>query len=140
MAECADARHALPTVARVLMWCVLLSGAILLLWFCMLAFAGEWVYRMHSQFIPVSREHFAFVHYGDWHSSRVPCSCSFSSLTWRSASCSGETGADRRTSGCTAICRRNGSRAPPVPGGPPVRVARWRGRTPPLGKTGRRGY
>ena len=64
MADVADARNALHAVARVLMWCVLLSGAILLLWFCMLAFAGEWVYRMHSQFIPVSREHFAFVHYG----------------------------------------------------------------------------
>jgi hypothetical protein len=64
MADVVDARHALHAVARVLMWCVLFSGAILLLWFCMLAFAGEWVYRMHSQFIPVSREHFAFVHYG----------------------------------------------------------------------------
>ncbi len=64
MADVVDARNALHAVARVLMWCVLLSGAILLLWFCMLAFAGEWVYRMHSQFIPLSREHFAFVHYG----------------------------------------------------------------------------
>ena len=64
MADSVDAQHALRTVARVLKWCVLLSGAILLLWFCMLAFAGEWVYRMHSQFIPVSREHVAFVHYG----------------------------------------------------------------------------
>jgi hypothetical protein len=64
MADVADARNALYAVARVLMWCVLLSGGILLLWFCMLAFAGEWVYRTHSQVVPVSREHFAFVHYG----------------------------------------------------------------------------
>ncbi len=64
MADVVDARHALRTVARVLMWCVLLSGAILLLWFGMLVFAGEWVYRMHAEVVPVSREHFAFVHYG----------------------------------------------------------------------------
>jgi hypothetical protein len=64
MADAADTRDALRTVARVLMWCILLSGAILVLWFGMLVLAGEWVYRMHAQFFPVSREHFAFLHYG----------------------------------------------------------------------------
>jgi hypothetical protein len=64
MADIVDEHLAFRTAARILIWCALLSAAVLLLWFGMLVFAGDWVYRVHSQFFPLTREHFAFVHYG----------------------------------------------------------------------------
>lgn len=55
---------ALRTVADVLLWCFILSVALLVLWFCIIVLAGGPVYRLHCLFFEISRRHFALVHYG----------------------------------------------------------------------------
>ena len=47
-----------------LMWCTILNGGLLIFSFLMLAFAGGWVYRMHSRWFPMSRDTFTVVVYG----------------------------------------------------------------------------
>jgi hypothetical protein len=40
------------------MWCTIINGALLVLSFLICAYAGEWVYRMHSRYFSISREAF----------------------------------------------------------------------------------
>ena len=46
------------TVRAFFMWCTIINGALLILSFLILAFAGGWVYRMQSKWFPISREAF----------------------------------------------------------------------------------
>ena len=45
------------------LWCMILNGGLLLLSFLICAFAGGWVYRMHSAWYPMPRETFNVVMY-----------------------------------------------------------------------------
>jgi len=40
------------------MWCTIINAALLALSFAICACAGDWVYRMHSKWFPISREAF----------------------------------------------------------------------------------
>ena len=44
-------------------WCVLIKFGLLLYWSLMLMFARNWVYRMHSRFLPVDVDRFNAIHY-----------------------------------------------------------------------------
>lgn len=46
-----------------LAWSAVLNMGILLWWLLFLTLAHDWVYKMHSKFVPVSREHFDAIHY-----------------------------------------------------------------------------
>ncbi len=39
-------------------WCTIINGGFLILSFLICARAGDWVYRMHSRWFPISREAF----------------------------------------------------------------------------------
>ena len=45
-------------VKTFLMWCTIINVLLLVLSFLICAFAGEWVYGMHSKWFPISREAF----------------------------------------------------------------------------------
>ncbi|MFH1968842.1 MAG: DUF6868 family protein [Verrucomicrobiota bacterium] len=40
------------------MWCTIMNGGLLILSSLILAFAGDWVFRMHGKWIPITREAF----------------------------------------------------------------------------------
>ena len=40
------------------MWCTIINAALLVLSFLISACAGDWVFRMHSKWYPISREAF----------------------------------------------------------------------------------
>jgi len=40
------------------LWCTILNGAVLIFAFLICALAGDWAYRMHSKWFPISREAF----------------------------------------------------------------------------------
>ena len=44
-------------------WCAILNSGLLLFSFMIIAFAGDWVYRMHSKWHDISRESFNVVVY-----------------------------------------------------------------------------
>ncbi len=46
-----------------LAWSAVLNMGILLWWFLFLTLANDWVFRMHSKFYKISREHFDTIHY-----------------------------------------------------------------------------
>ena len=48
----------IATLRAFFMWCTIINGALLALSFVILACAGDWVYRMHSKWFPISREAF----------------------------------------------------------------------------------
>jgi len=48
----------IQTVRQFFMWCAIVNGALLVLSFLVCACAGNWVYRMHSKWFPISREAF----------------------------------------------------------------------------------
>ena len=45
-------------VKTLLMWCTIINVLLLVLSFMVCAFAGDWVYGMHSKWFPISREAF----------------------------------------------------------------------------------
>jgi len=40
------------------MWCTIMNGALLIFSSLICACAGDWIYRMHSRWFPISREAF----------------------------------------------------------------------------------
>ena len=40
------------------MWCTIINVSLLVISFLFCAFAGDWVYSMHSKWFPISREAF----------------------------------------------------------------------------------
>jgi hypothetical protein len=54
----------LDTVLRLLGWCTLINWAFLLFWWGMIAFAGDFVYRVHGKWFKMSRDTFDAMHYG----------------------------------------------------------------------------
>ena len=53
----------IATVRAFFMWCTILNGGLLILSFLFCTFAGDWVYRMHSKWYPISRDAFNVVIY-----------------------------------------------------------------------------
>jgi len=53
----------ITTVRAFFMWCTIMNGALLVLSSLIFAFAGDWVYRAHSRWFPLSREAFNTVIY-----------------------------------------------------------------------------
>jgi len=45
------------------MWCTIINGALLVFSSLICAFAGDWIYRMHSRWFTLSREAFNTVIY-----------------------------------------------------------------------------
>lgn len=41
-----------------LMWCTIINGVLMILSFLICAFAGDWVYQMHSKWFTIPREAF----------------------------------------------------------------------------------
>jgi len=54
----------IATFRTFFMWCTITNAGLLVISFLMLAFAGDWAYRMQSRWFPVSRETFNVVIYG----------------------------------------------------------------------------
>ena len=48
---------------KVLGWCAVFNMGLLLWWFLFLAFAHDWVYRMHSKWYKIPEEKFDSIHY-----------------------------------------------------------------------------
>ena len=53
----------LDILRGVLGWCIVINIAMLLLWFLFLAFAHDWIYRMHSKWFKIPVETFNAIHY-----------------------------------------------------------------------------
>lgn len=53
----------IATVRAFFMWCTIVDAGLLVFSFLFLAFAGDWVYRMHGKWFPMSRETFNVVIY-----------------------------------------------------------------------------
>ncbi|MCF7958288.1 MAG: hypothetical protein K9M57_07570 [Phycisphaerae bacterium] len=45
------------------MWCFVINGGLLIFWVIMLLAAGDFIYRMHSQWFPMPRETFNVIMY-----------------------------------------------------------------------------
>jgi len=50
-------------VRNFLLWCTIINGALLIFSSLLCAFAGDWVYRVHSRWFALSREAFNTVIY-----------------------------------------------------------------------------
>ncbi len=53
----------IQTVRSFFMWCTIINGGLLLFSFLTCAYAKDWVYRMHGNWFPMSRETFDVVIY-----------------------------------------------------------------------------
>ncbi len=56
----------MPTLTRFFMWCVIINGGLLVFWtalFIAVPAVGEFAYRTHSRWFPMSRETFSVVMY-----------------------------------------------------------------------------
>jgi len=51
------------TIRAFFMWCTIMNGGLLLLSGIICAFAGDWVYRVQSRWVPVTRDTFNVVIY-----------------------------------------------------------------------------
>lgn len=51
------------TVRTFFMWCTIINGGLLILMSLILAFAGNWVFRVQERWFPISRETFIIVIY-----------------------------------------------------------------------------
>ena len=53
----------IPTLRTFLMWCTIINGGMLMYTFLCYAFAGDWIYRMHSKWFSISRPAFDIAMY-----------------------------------------------------------------------------
>ena len=53
----------IATLKSFLLWCAILNTGAFLLWALFLAFARDWVYRMHSKWHNISIKQFSAIHY-----------------------------------------------------------------------------
>ena len=53
----------LEEIRTMLAWTSLINLALLLYWFVMIAYANDWVYRVHTKWFKVSKEKFDEMHY-----------------------------------------------------------------------------
>ncbi len=50
-------------VQEVLGWCLLINVALLLIWFLLIVFAHDWMFRIHTRWFKLSNENFDAIHY-----------------------------------------------------------------------------
>ncbi len=55
--------NALRATSNILLWCFAMSMVLLLAWFGMFVFAGQFIYDVHSQFFNVTENELYVVHY-----------------------------------------------------------------------------
>jgi hypothetical protein len=48
----------ITTVRAFFMWCSIINAVLLIFSFLICAYAGDWIYKMHSRWFPISREAF----------------------------------------------------------------------------------
>ncbi len=53
----------LEQLRTLLGWNIVIHMGVLMWWAAFIVLAGDWVYRMHNRWLPISREHFNTVHY-----------------------------------------------------------------------------
>jgi hypothetical protein len=53
----------MATLFNFVLWCTIINGALLGISFLVCAFAGDWAYRLHSRWFPMSREAFTVAMY-----------------------------------------------------------------------------
>lgn len=46
------------TIKTIFMWCTIINLLLLVISFLICAFAGDWIYRKHRKWFPISREAF----------------------------------------------------------------------------------
>lgn len=54
----------LNSVRQILIWSLVVNYVILLVWFAVIVFAHDFVYRLHTRWFAMSRETFDAIHYG----------------------------------------------------------------------------
>ena len=59
----ANLDESLHVVATILLWCFGLGMALLLVWFGLLVFLGDFVYDVHAKLFQFSRQQFDSLHY-----------------------------------------------------------------------------
>jgi hypothetical protein len=59
----ADLQRQLDVLAGILMRCFLGGLLLLAVWFAWFVLAGDWIYRIHTQWFQVSRQAFDTIHY-----------------------------------------------------------------------------
>jgi hypothetical protein len=59
----ADFQKSMDAVAGILIRCFLGGMALLVVWFAMFAFAGDWIYQVHSRWFQIPRQTFDAIHY-----------------------------------------------------------------------------
>jgi hypothetical protein len=53
----------LEVLKSILLWCTAMNFAVLWIWFLMIAFAREPIYRLHGRWFPLAKERFDSIHY-----------------------------------------------------------------------------
>lgn len=64
MNEVKDVDNLLEAIGGILIRCFVMGIALMIIWLGFLVFAGEFTYKVHSWFIPISRQQFDCIHYG----------------------------------------------------------------------------
>ena len=54
----------LEAMRTILIWSLVVNYAVLLVWFAVIVFAHDWIYRLHTRWFRLSRETFDALHYG----------------------------------------------------------------------------
>jgi len=54
----------IQTLQSFLAWSLVVHFSVLLLWVWMMKYANEYVYRIHTYWIPISKDSFNVMHYG----------------------------------------------------------------------------
>jgi hypothetical protein len=54
----------LETIRAVVAWCSVINLGLLLLWVLFIWLFNDWIYRLHSKWIQISKEQFNAMHYG----------------------------------------------------------------------------
>ena len=54
----------LDALRQILVWSLVVNYAVLLIWFAVVAFAHDWIYRLHTRWFRLSPETFDALHYG----------------------------------------------------------------------------
>lgn len=54
----------LAALRTILIWSLVVNYLVLLVWFAVIVFAHDWIYRLHTRWFRLSRETFDALHYG----------------------------------------------------------------------------
>ncbi len=55
--------NVMKDVARVLLYCFILTMSLILVWFFFIVFAWDLTFRVHTHFLDITRQQFDLVHY-----------------------------------------------------------------------------